>query len=364
MNQSARDPAVRGVPRILVCGWSGAGNIGDELLTSVVVEALRASGAIPVVVSRDPETTSVLHEVEAVAWGPRGWRRTLAHRRKGDKRGARVDGVCVGPGGIIQDSSSIWSLPGHLATPRWLRRMGKPVVGVGLGAEPLKRASSRRLLRAVLKDVAVVARDADSAASLAAAGVEATVGCDLAFGLDLAPLARRTEIVVALGPGVTPGRLRPASRRLSADDPSLIVAAVGALAKRLGASVALAAFRGRRDLDYAQLLASRSRQDTEVLAPDIATQVDRIRSARLLISSRYHPVVVAARSGTPTIVCSTESKLVSLVAQLASPLVTKIDDWSALSDCEIAEPGLPVVPEGLGLHHDVLRQLVESSLAD
>ncbi|MYH89158.1 MAG: hypothetical protein F4125_11475 [Acidimicrobiaceae bacterium] len=364
MNQSPRDPAVRGVPRILVCGWSGAGNTGDELLTSAVVEVLRSSGAIPVVVSRDPETTSILHNVEAVAWGPRGWLRRLAQGLRGDKAGARVDGVCVGPGGIIQDSSSIWSLPGHLLIPRRLRRMGKPVVGVGLGAEPLKRRSSRRLLRAVLKDTPVVARDAASAASLAAAGVEATVGGDLVFGLDLEPLQRRAEIVVAVGPSVTPGRLRPASRRLSVDDPSLVVAAIGAVAERLGASVALAAFRGKRDLDYAQLLASRIRPDTEVLASDIDTQVDRIRSARLLISSRYHPVVVAARNGTPTIVCSTEEIIGSLVEQLSSPSVTNMDDWSSLSECELTEPGSPLVVEGVGLHHEALRQLVERSRGD
>ena len=355
-------PAVRGVPRILVCGWSGAGNIGDELLTSAVVSDLRGLGAIPIVVSRDPVATSALHGVEALHWGPRGWLSRLTRGLRGDRDKAAVDGVCVGPGGIIQDSSSVWSLPGHLLTPRRLRRIGKPVVGVGLGAEPLSRRSSRGLLRAVLKDVPVVARDEASAASLAAAGVEANVGCDLVFGLDLEPLPRRAEIVVAVGPYVTPGRLRPAGRRLRADDPSLFVTAVGAVARRLGASVALAAFRGKRDLDHARLLASRLRADTEVLAPNIDAQVERIRSARLLISSRYHPVVVAARSGTPTIVCSAEPKVSSLTEQLSSPLVTRIDDWSALPDCELAEPGSPVLPDGLGLHREALRRLVESSL--
>ena len=341
--------------------------MGDELLISAVVDCLRSAGAVPVVVSRDPKTTSVLHGVETVAWGPRGWRRTLSKRnergggRKAGDAGAPIDGVCVGPGGIIQDWSSIWSLPGHLVGPLWLRRRGKPVVGVGLGAEPLRRGSSRRMLRTVLEDAPVVVRDSASAAAMAAAGVDATVGADLAFGLDLGGLERRAEIVVAIGAGVAPGRLRPAGWRLTTRDPSLVAAAVGALAKRVGASIALAGFRGKRDRQYAQLLASRIRHDTEILAPDIDGQVDRIRSARLLISSRYHPVVIAARSGTPAIVCSTEPKLNSLVAQLDSPLVAKIDDWSELSACELKAPGDPVVPQGVGLHHDALRQLVADS---
>lgn len=353
MTPSVGDTGAGGAPRILVCGWSGAGNVGDELLVSAVVAVLRADGATPVVVSRDPQTTSRLHGVESVAWGPRGWRRLLA-----DGAGRGVDGVCVGPGGIIQDSSSIWSLPGHLAAPAWLRRRGKPVVGVGLGALALKRASSRRMLRSVLGGVPVVVRDPESAAALASAGVEAEVGCDLVFGLDLGPPARRAEIVVAVGPSTAPGRLRPASRCLTAEDPAPLAAALGALAERLEASVALVAFRGERDRRYAQLLASRIRRDTEILGPDIDAQVDRVRAARLLITSRYHPLVVAARSGTPAIVCSAEPKIASLVDQLAGPLTTRIDDWSALTNCGLSEPGDPRLVGGVEAHHEVLHRLV------
>lgn len=358
MSESTTDTVVGGVPRILVCGWSGAGNVGDELLASAVLDVLRANGAIPVVVSRDPQTTTLLHAVETVPWGPRGWPRMLS---RGHKRSLRVDGVCVGPGGIIQDSSSVWSLPGHLVGPSWLRRMGKPLVGVGLGAEPLKRASSRRLLRGVLKDTTVVVRDLESAAAMAEAGIEATVGGDLVFGLDLDPLPRRNEIVVAVGPRVVPSFLRPASRHQQHDDPTLLSAAIGAVARRFEANVVLASFRGERDQKYAKLLVSRIRHDVEVLSVDLKAQVDRVRSARLVITNRYHPAVVAARSGTPAIVCSTESKIASLVDQLDCPLVAKIDDWSELSDCEPTEVGEPVIPAGFGLHHDALRQLVAAA---
>ena len=388
---SVPDPGTDSGPRILVCGWSGAGNIGDELLTSAVVESLRCAGAVPVVVSRDPQATSALHGVETVARGPRGWLRALAEGRGGSGvkegsgvakgsggakgsgvkegsggakgSGGAIDGVCIGPGGIIQDWTSIWSLPGHLLAPLGPALRGRPVVGVGLGADPLKRGWSRRILRTLLRDSPVVVRDRASAAAMAAAGVDTAVGADLVFGLDLDALPRRTEIVVALGPGAAPGPLRPAGRSLSTEDPSRVAAGLGALAERLGATVALACFRGGRDRQYAQLLASRIRLDTEILGPGIDAQVDRIRSARLLVSSRYHPVVIAARSGTPAIVCSNEAKLGSLVAQLDSPLVARVQDWSQLAACEVPEPGDPVVPPGVSLHHDALRALVAASAA-
>ena len=121
-------PSADDGPRILISGWAGAGNVGDELLTRAMVTRLRRLGAEPVVASRAPLATTALHGVDAVPWGPRG-RAALAG----------IDGVCVGPGGILQDTSSLWSLPGHLAIAFLARRRGLPVAAIGVGAEPLRR---------------------------------------------------------------------------------------------------------------------------------------------------------------------------------------------------------------------------------
>lgn len=349
-------PSAEHGPRIVVCGWSGAGNVGDELLTAVVVEKLRRLGAIPIVVARDPGETSRLHGVETIRHGVRGLAAALGR--------IPIAGVCVGPGGIIQDSTSARSMPGHLLLPWMLRMRGRPVAGAGLGADPLKRGWSRRLLRAVLKDTPVAVRDHHSAKALAASGVAASVGADLAFCLDLGPLPRRPEIVAALGPSLAPGILGSAERRLRADDPQRVAHALEVVAERLDVALTLLSFRGRPDRDFAKAVASRCRLECEVVASDVDQQVDRIRSARLLISSRYHPIVVAASSGTAAIALSEQAKVVALVEQLNSPLVRQIDDLAALERCELPQPDdYPIVPEGLGRHQEVLSQLVELSFA-
>ena len=61
-------------PRVLVCGWAGAGNLGDELLTETIVDQLRSAGARPVVTSRNQAETQARYGVETVPWGPRGMR--------------------------------------------------------------------------------------------------------------------------------------------------------------------------------------------------------------------------------------------------------------------------------------------------
>ena len=345
----SRDPSLR----ILVCGWAGAGNVGDELLTRVVVNVLVEAGAVPIVASRSPERTSAMHPgAEAIPWGPRGWRHISA-----------VDGVCVGPGGIIQDSSSLWSLPGHLILPWLVRRHGGVVAGVGLGAEPLRRLTSRWLVKRVLSGMTVVCRAPASAAALAAAGVQAEVAADLAFALDLSPLPRREELVVAVGPAVAPGRLVPASRRLLVDDPASVAAAIDAQSDRLGVPVCLLAFRGDRDRCAARELAARLEVAAEVADDDVDLQVDRVRGARALITSRYHPVVVAAVAGTPTLVVSAQAKLGSLVAQLASPLVAACSTWSEAGAHQLPEPGAGVVPGRVQRGAEVLRELVDAAAA-
>ncbi|HCH80534.1 MAG TPA: hypothetical protein DFK16_07190, partial [Acidimicrobiaceae bacterium] len=48
-------------PRVLVCGWSGAGNVGDELLTEVLSTRLRSAGLDPVIRSVSPNATAAAH---------------------------------------------------------------------------------------------------------------------------------------------------------------------------------------------------------------------------------------------------------------------------------------------------------------
>ena len=320
-----------------MCGWAGAGNVGDELLTAVVVDRLRSGGAVPVVVSRDPEATAGLHGVEAVPWGPRGWSRIRA-----------VDAVCIGPGGLLQDSSSVWSLPGNLALPLVCRRRGATLAAVGVGAEPLRRRSSRRLLRRVLGEAPVVTRDEASTAALVDAGLVATTAADLVFALEPPKVTRRREILVAVGPSVRPGRVAPAARRLQPAPVGAIVSALDHLAGVLDCELVLTGFRGGRDVATAHEIASTTHARHRMLEGDAATHVEHIAGARLVVSSRYHPVVLAARCGTPAAVVSQQAKVRSLVDQISSPLVTRFETWGAIGEVADWPPtGEPVVPQGI-----------------
>lgn len=338
-------------------GWAGAGNIGDELLTRVMVARLRSLGAVPVVASRSPGRTRAEHDVESVAWGPRGLRAV------GD-----LDGVCIGPGGILQDSSSLWSLPGHLAVALTARRRGLPVAAIGVGAEPLRRRSSGALLRQALGQRPVVTRDDASSAALRDIGLEPVTGADVVFGLDVARFAptgpdHPDEIVVSVGGSVRPGLVSPASRRIEAAPVDEIAAAVDLLAEALGARVVLTRFRGDRDADDAVALRRRLSCESEVLADDVDEHVRRVCGARLVVSSRYHPLVLAALTGVPAVAVSDQAKVRSLVAQVDRRSIRSVGSWAqvAADGPPDPDPGGPAVPEGVERAHEALVRLVDDA---
>ena len=340
-------------PRILICGWAGAGNIGDELLARSVTELVHASGGHPVVASRDPEATSALHhDVESVRWGL-----TTAWTARD------CDGIIVGPGGIIQDSSSAWSLPGHLVGPLTHRWRGTPVTGIGLGAEMLRRRSSRWLLQRTLGDTDPIVRDDESAAAFLEAGVESIVAPDVAFTQPRREVAidpGNCRIVVAVGGHVAPGSLLPAARRIAGDDPSVIAAALDVLAARMDAAVAFVSVRGERDTALAEAVAPRMVAMTEIIEPELDRTLDVIAGANLVISSRYHSSLIALQNGVATVVLSNQAKLRSLVAQVDDPeRIGLIDDWDGLVAFDTPHRLTPYEPGGLGLLRDRVAAFVD-----
>lgn len=320
-------------PRILVCGWAGAGNIGDELLTDWVVDLVESLGGRVLLTTRSIADTRHRHpSVTPVRLRPRDLVRVLGG----------VDGICLGPGGIIQDGTSLWSLPAHLSRALVGRLRTLPVAGVGLGAEPLGRRSSRWLLRrALANSVGVVVRDAESAAAMSAAGVAAVVASDLVFGLPplVDPPASRDGMVVAVGPSVRPGVVAPVARRHDHSGVAEVAEAIAVLSQRIGGAVSVAAFRGGPDAVFGRALVERLGKSARMVADDPRSVREAIAGARVVVGSRYHAAVLGLVESTPVVVRSDETKLASLTRQIDDDTrIRMLRSWTDLVDVEPADP--------------------------
>lgn len=180
--------------RILIGGYYGHGNAGDEALLAAMLRELRARrpGLQVTVASGDPERTRAEHGVGAVA-------ATDLQALAGAVR--ESDLVIVGGGGLFQD---YWDVPAetfltarqggiysYLVYPVLAALLGRPCMVYAVGVGPLDTEEGKRLTRVAFElSRAATVRDARSLALLEEIGVTgAVLSADPAFLLDPAPEA-------------------------------------------------------------------------------------------------------------------------------------------------------------------------------
>jgi polysaccharide pyruvyl transferase CsaB len=194
---------------VLVCGYYGFGNAGDELILTAMLRELRAlrPGLAVTVISGDPASTRARHGVDAVHW--QDVPAIASHVRTADL-------VIVGGGGLFQEYSGID--PDSLFTDRHYAitfyaepailgaLCGRPVMLYAIGVGPLTSEHGRRAVRAACDAAQVITlRDEESARIVASLGVDPTllrVTADPVFARTVSVGAAAAEgLVPALHPG-------------------------------------------------------------------------------------------------------------------------------------------------------------------
>jgi polysaccharide pyruvyl transferase CsaB len=161
--------------RLLLGGYFGSGNLGDDAILLGLLEGLAGRGHDVTVLSGNPEETSRLYGVRTVQ------RRNLRLVRETI---AGHDALVYGGGSLFQDSTSIRSVLYYHGLVAWAKKAGKKVALVGQGVGPVRSFLGRRLTaRAFGLADAVAVRDPASAALLRELGVPAApvVAADPAF---------------------------------------------------------------------------------------------------------------------------------------------------------------------------------------
>jgi polysaccharide pyruvyl transferase CsaB len=153
---------------VLIAGYYGAGNTGDEAILAGIIEALRHEGIQDItVLSRNPEATRELHNIESIYIG---------RRQKGlgaVYRGLRNSSLFIlGGGGLLQDHTA-------RVVPFWLSRVGlafaagTPVIYYAQGIGPLKTKKARKLVGCFSNKVKyITVRDEPSKLLLEELGVD------------------------------------------------------------------------------------------------------------------------------------------------------------------------------------------------
>ena len=302
--------------RVLISGYYGFGNLGDEALLEVIVRQLRERfPALDLeVLSATPQATSAAYNVASVSrWQWRSVREAIG----------RADVVVSGGGGLLQSATSIRSLIYYVAILRdAIRAKRKTMIFAqsvgpldGLGRFIVSRYC-RGLKRATVRDE----RSRELLQSLLPqTPVERT--SDPVFLYD-APDADVDLSGEGLGPESGPYAVVSVRKATGLQDGGRVVArAVDRLATVHGIRTAFLPLGGIPDAEVSTAII-RQCSSAPVLLPEstlpIAAAV--LRDARVVVGMRLHALILAARYAVPFLAIPYDPKVASLCSDLGYPL--------------------------------------------
>jgi polysaccharide pyruvyl transferase WcaK-like protein len=341
---------VHGRPRtrVVILGWYGSDNTGDEAVLEAIVAALRVRGVTDLhILSTNPAKTSARLHIKSSP-------RRLFHRRTFRALlGAKA--LVLGGGGLIQDRTSVYNLPIYALFVLFARLSGSVVIGWGLGVEPLDTLLGKLLARFICGSSSFFSvRDEGSKKLLERAGVSSPaikVSADPAFLLDLEPPMRTAEqaprpsVVFCLRdlpdnrPGLNLHYLLPigARRKLGIGDMArsertgafvqVMARAVYTCTAELGAQVTFLPLWPGRDESIMEAIAeaaARLGSSPEQLSwarptPGDPAQIAAIiGESKLLVSMRLHALIFGALQGVPFLALAYARKVGGLAKTLGA----------------------------------------------
>ncbi|MGH7727411.1 MAG: polysaccharide pyruvyl transferase CsaB [Vulcanimicrobiaceae bacterium] len=298
--------------RILLSGYYGFGNLGDEAILATIVAALRTRFPLAQieVLSATPEVTAQELGISAAPrWEQAAIREAIA----------RCDVLLSGGGGLMQSATSLRSLLYYAGIVRSALRAGRRAMIFAQSIGPLDFWGKQTLRECCRGLSAATVRDERSRALLASLvpGTPIERTADPVFLYDPPPDAPPAHEQVG-------GPLVVAAVRKTAHWPdgiAALAASVDRLAERYGARTAFVPFAGAADAEAATAVIRRCNSKPMLLPLEgldaVAAAISR---ASLVIGVRLHALILAARFGVPFLAVPYDPKVSALLEDLAYPL--------------------------------------------
>jgi polysaccharide pyruvyl transferase CsaB len=310
----------RGVKRknsLVLAGYYGFGNAGDELLLRSIIQQYRQQhpDAFITVFSANPTQTAAHFGVRtAHRWRPWTWIRPLIHSET----------FMLGGGGLLQESTGIWNHTYYLSLLVIAKLFGCRTEIRAMGVDPAERWWNRLWTQIVFNHLVdfISVRDADSQRALESAGVFTRIWrmADPVFFLDCKPAPNPgSRIAWAL----TPWDDRPGWEQ-----------DLGYLLKRVSQELQvtndLLVFFPEKDDWIAKKVAEVAGYGTTVrnwsVPEDLLTWVS---DYNLVVGMRYHALVLAALAQKPFVGWGFQRKIRTLCRDLNQPMWTFERGWDS-----------------------------------
>ena len=293
---------------VVISGYYGYDNFGDEAILSVIVDHLQQLRANITVLSHDPCKTSYYYQVNSV--------------KNFNLLGAlfaikNCDVLISGGGSLLQDVTSLKSLL-YYSLIIWLAQLfNKQVIIFAQGIGPLQRTISQNIVRNLLsKCQLVTVRDPKSADYLANWGINAHLVSDPVFSLDLPQSSSEPIVGIQL-------------RAFKTINDAFLQRLAEVVVKEFGhKKIELYVFQNALDMRISQVFEKMLKK----LYPEIQTEIVhsiskndfiiKISKLEYMIAMRFHAVLVAIKTGVPTIAINYDAKVAKLAYEACLPLLT------------------------------------------
>jgi polysaccharide pyruvyl transferase CsaB len=304
--------------RLLISGYYGFGNTGDEAVLAAMIDGLRrhVPSAELCVLSGNPALTAREYGVQAAD----RWRTgSIWHELR------QSDFLIQGGGGLLQDTTSHNSAMYYLSVLHLARLARRPYMVFAQGIGPLNSPFLRGLTaRALRRAKAITVRDEGSAQMLRDWGVrkpEISVTADPGLLLESADEDRRRRLLSTLD-------LRP-------DQPYMAIALrawpglgdflphLVELLRQRDEALLVLPFQFEQDLPLAlelsRALPTRVHLPRNLLSPADALSV--IRGSRAVIAMRLHAMIFAASQCTPALALAYDPKVDAFCHEVGQPVL-------------------------------------------
>ena len=298
---------------ILIAGYFGSGNAGDELILQALVGLIRehASPASITVTSgeRSPGRDGSVRNIYKFNYAAL-------------TRAVMTTDVIVFGGGVLQDSSSSLSLYYYLSIITAGRLLGKKIIFAACGFGPVRRPLNRFLTGLALGGgMSICLRDPWSAEELKKTAPSCRPGMfyDIVFFSPVPPRGRPPF----------QGRIGFSLRKLEGGDLEGCLDALSAL-RAGGWDITLLVMDRREDRPAAASIAEKlPGLEIREVPFSVPAAYEPFSGLDAVVSMRYHAIVLAALLGIPSIGVSRGEKIASVSSQLGQ-IYIKGNEFGAL----------------------------------
>jgi len=336
-----------GVKKLVISGYYGYGNNGDEAVLHAVLQSLRQAGEkqnvaiCPIVLSVNPRATEQMHGVKAIS------RMNLLNIARELRRS---DGLVSGGGSLLQDITGRMTIPYYLSIIKLAQWFGKPTFIYAQGVGPIGTKSFYPFIRYIYNQSEYVSvRDQESGELLREIGISPEhidVVSDPVMGLADLDLpsnqVKRVEEPLIIGISVRFWHpYREELKRLAEALRHILDAEPRARLRFLPFYLPIDVEASRYVMDQ---LGPEHLRRTDMYADAIYPQdmLEQVAGCDLLIGMRLHSLIYAAAKGVPLIGISYDPKIDHFLHQLGMKAAASTDE---LNPYEVAR-------EALDLLHD------------